>query len=240
METYDIVMLVVLGGATFFGFLKGFAWQVASLASLVLSYMMALRFSDALAPQLNADPRWSKYLAMLLIYAGTSLFVWLAFRVVSGTIDRIKLREFDRQIGGLFGLLKGALFCVIITFFAVTLTESSRAAVLKSKSGGHIARLLNEAKPVMPPELSELLGPYIDKLDKGLDPTQTVEHPQMPNPAALPGGIQNLNLPNVALPPQFDPSRAAYPNYPSGGSQPATYPPAYDYQSGQNVVPRNR
>jgi hypothetical protein len=37
METYDIVMLAVLGLATLFGFLKGFAWQVASLASLILS-----------------------------------------------------------------------------------------------------------------------------------------------------------------------------------------------------------
>lgn len=240
METYDIVMLVVLGGATFFGFLKGFAWQVASLASLILSYMMALRFGDALAPQLNADPRWSKYLAMLLIYAGTSLVVWLGFRVVSGAIDRIKLREFDRQIGGLFGLLKGALFCLIITFFAVTLTETSRAAVLNSKSGGHIARFLHEAKPVMPPELSELLGPYLEKLDQGLDPSQTVEHPQLPNPAALPVGLPNLNVPNFGQPPQFDPSRPAYPNSPSGNAPPATYPPQPAYQGGQNYVPFNR
>jgi membrane protein required for colicin V production len=228
-------MLVVLGGATFFGFLKGFAWQIASLASLVLSYLMALRFADALAPQLNADPRWSKYLAMLVIYAGTSLVVWLAFRVVSGAIDRIKLREFDRQIGGLFGLLKGALFCTIITFFAVTLTETSRAAVLKSKSGGHIARLLHEAKPVMPPELSELLAPYIDKLNRGLDPTQTVEHPSIPDPAALPGGLQNLGTP-----PQFNPPQFPYPTYPPGGGQPATYPPGYDYQSGQGYAPQYR
>jgi membrane protein required for colicin V production len=234
MEVYDIVMLVVLGGATLFGFLKGFAWQVASLASLVLSYLMALRFADALAPQLNVDPSWSKYLAMLIIYAGTSLVVWLAFRVVSGAIDRIKLREFDRQIGGLFGLLKGALFCTIITFFAVTLSDSSRAAVLKSKSGGHIARFLHQAKPVMPPELSELLAPYIDKLNRGLDPTQTVEHPQLPVPTALPNPMNPL---------QPAPSPYPYSPYQPGGAPPPNYPPAGvapGYQSGQNFAPQFR
>lgn len=238
METYDIVMLVVIGGATLFGFLKGFAWQVASLASLVLSYMMALRFADQVAPLLNADPRWNKYLAMLVIYAGTSLAVWMGFRLVSGAIDRIKLNEFDRQIGGLFGLLKGALLCTIITFFAVTLSETSRGAVLKSKSGGYIARMLNEAKPVMPPELSELLGPYLDKLDRGLDPTQTVEHPQLPDPSALQNGLQGL--PNVGLPPQYAPPQFQYPPYQPGAAQPATYPPSYDYRSGQNYAPQNR
>src|SRR5688500_18116563 len=35
METYDIIMLAVAACATFFGFIKGFAWQLASLASLV-------------------------------------------------------------------------------------------------------------------------------------------------------------------------------------------------------------
>jgi membrane protein required for colicin V production len=233
MEIYDVIMLVVLGGMTLFGFLKGFAWQVASLASFVLSYLMAYRFSDALAPQLNTDPSRAKFIAMLVIFVGTSLVVWLAFRVVSGTIDRIKLREFDRQLGGLFGLLKGALFCTIITFFAVTLSEPSRAAVLKSKSGGHIARFLHEAKPVMPPELSVHLDPFIDKLIKGLDRTQTVEHPAIPNLPALPGVPNPMNP--LQSPPQFQ-----YPTYQPGGGQPATYPPTFDNQSGQNFAPQFR
>lgn len=232
METYDIIMLVVLGGATFFGFIKGFAWQVASLASLVLSYTLALRFADALAPQLNADPRLSKYLAMLLIYCGTSLAVWLGFRVVSGTIDRIRLREFDRQMGGLFGLAKGALFCTIVTFFAVTLSEASRAAVLKSKSGSMVAQLLHKATPVMPPELAQTLDPYIKQLDKGLDPTQTVEHPQLPQ---LPNvTIPGVSLPNVQLPGGSSPAQPAFPPAPQynpygqappqpGGVQPNPY-----------------
>ena len=33
-----------------FGFWKGMAWQLASLASLVVSYIAALQFSERLAP----------------------------------------------------------------------------------------------------------------------------------------------------------------------------------------------
>src|SRR5690349_18392900 len=50
MQAYDIIMLAVLAGSTLFGFAKGMAWQMASLASLFLSYFVALNFSHLLAP----------------------------------------------------------------------------------------------------------------------------------------------------------------------------------------------
>ena len=47
---YDILMLVVLVACTLFGLWKGMAWQLASLASLIVSYIVALKFSDAGGP----------------------------------------------------------------------------------------------------------------------------------------------------------------------------------------------
>lgn len=241
MQAYDIIMIAVLGAATFLGFVKGFAWQLASLASLVLSYVAALKFGDSLAPQLNVDPRYSKYVAMLIIYCAVSLVVWLSFRGVSGTIDRIKLREFDRQMGGLFGLFKGALICFVITFFAVTISENSRASVLKSKSGPYLAQALHKAEPVMPPELTKLLGPYIEKLEKGLDPTQTVEHPQLPN-VPLPSGANGVipsNLMPAGAPRGFDASQSYNP-YPTNNGPAPRFPTQFNYETGQYPPPLNR
>ncbi|MGD0653006.1 MAG: CvpA family protein, partial [Thermoguttaceae bacterium] len=50
IQTYDIVMLVVLLGATVLGAWKGMIWQIASLASLLVSAWVALHFSAPLAP----------------------------------------------------------------------------------------------------------------------------------------------------------------------------------------------
>lgn len=170
MELYDIVMLLVLAGATVFGAMKGMAWQLASLASLVLSYFAALRFSEPLAPHLGDQAPWNRFLAMLVIYVAVSLLIWLLFRLVAGFIDRVRLHEFDRQIGALFGLAKGVLLCLAITFFAVTLSAAAREAVLRSRSGYYLARLLNRAEGIMPRELHKVLDPYLDRLQDGLDP----------------------------------------------------------------------
>jgi len=170
MQPYDMLMLLVLIATTVFGALKGMAWQLASLASFGLSYMVSLKFADQLAPQISQPAPWNKFTAMLILYIGTSLVIWIAFRMVRGFIDRVRLNEFDRQIGALFGAAKGVAFCVAITFFAVTMSAQAREAILKSKSGYYIAQLLAKADGVMPRELHDVLDPYLDKLERGLDP----------------------------------------------------------------------
>ena len=167
METYDIVMIIVLAGAMIFGAVKGFAWQLASIASILVSYTVAFRFREPFSQSIHADPPWNQFLAMLILYIGTSLLIWVAFRMISGTIDRLKLREFDRQVGALFGLAKGSLYCILITLFAVTLAgEQIREKIVLSKSGNYIASVLDRSESVIPPEIHQVVQPYLERFDQ--------------------------------------------------------------------------
>jgi len=171
MQSYDILMLVVLGAAIVWGAWKGLAWQIASLASIALSYFVALNFREPLARIINASPPWNVFSAMLILFLGTGLVVWIGFNLVSELIERVKLKEFDRQLGALFGAAKGVVLCVLITLFAVTLLgDDQRQAICNSKSGYYIAMLLDRADAVMPKELHDVLGPYIHELDHNLNP----------------------------------------------------------------------
>jgi membrane protein required for colicin V production len=109
---------------------------------------------------------------MLVLYLVTAAAIWLLFHLVSGIIDRLRLKEFDRQLGAFFGLAKGLLYCVVITFFAVTLSEPLRQNVLQTKSGQLIARGIRKANPVVPTDIRAWLGKYIDELDQKLRPTE--------------------------------------------------------------------
>ena len=177
IQGYDLLMLVILVMAAVFGAWKGLAWQIASIASLVVSSIVAVRFSAQVAPHIYGQAPWNRFLAMLILFMVTSLAVWLLFRFVAGFIDRLKLKEFDRQMGALFGVAKGVLFCLVITFFAVTLAEGSRQAVLNSHSGKFTAKLLQKAAPVMPEEVRDVLGKYIDDFERKLDPDTPPSQP---------------------------------------------------------------
>ena len=171
MQAYDFVMIAVLLGATLFGFVKGMAWQIASLASLVVSYFVALRFSGQIAPVFGDSEPWNRFVAMLVIYMACSFAIWVLFRAVAGAIERVKLREFDRQLGALFGFAKGVLLCAVITFFAVTLLPpAQKQSIVASRSGRYIGVLLDKTRAAVPPEYSDVLKPYLDKFEQRLDP----------------------------------------------------------------------
>ncbi len=177
LQPYDIGMVVVILLATGFGAWKGMAWQLAALASLVVSVVVAVRLSEPVAPYISAQAPWNRFIAMLILYVATSLAIWLAFRLVAGIIDRVKLREFDRQIGAIFGFAKGVLWCMLITFFAVTLSEPARQAILKTRSGRYIAVILEKGTPLLPEEVRKLIGKYLEEFDRKLDPKTPPEQP---------------------------------------------------------------
>jgi membrane protein required for colicin V production len=207
MQTYDLIMLLVLVGATLFGFWKGMAWQIASLASLVLSYFAALRFSTQLAPYFGDQAPLNRIGAMLAIYIATSFVIWMIFRLVSQIIDKVRLESFDRQLGAMFGFAKGVLLCVAITFFAVALLPPAQGqAIVKTQSGRYIVVLLNKTQAVVPPELQPAINPYLNTIEQ-----------QLGGPSPPQGQSLQQLWPQTETAPQQDPT--AWPQ-----SGPTTWP----------------
>jgi membrane protein required for colicin V production len=175
MQGYDLFMIIILAAAIVWGAWKGFAWQVASLGSVILSYIAAMMFRQPLASflsqQVELVPPLDTGLAMLILFLGTSLVVWVGFNLVSETIEKVKLKEFDRQVGALLGLAKGVLLCTVITLLAVTIvSDQQRQQIYNSRSGYYISVLLQKVQPILPPEVQSRLQPYEENLQKNVVP----------------------------------------------------------------------
>jgi membrane protein required for colicin V production len=168
IDGYDLVMLGILAAATVLGYFKGLVWQIAWLAGIAASGYVALRFGGPLAPFFGQQAPWNKLVAMLALYVGTSLAVWLVFRVISGAINAIHLSSFDRQLGLLFGLAKGVLLCVIVTFFAITLAPGYRDQIIASRSGKLVAQLIVRADQFLPPDIVESVEPFVKQFEDQL------------------------------------------------------------------------
>jgi membrane protein required for colicin V production len=178
MQTYDLLMLLVLVCATMFGFWKGMAWQLASLASLFVSGVVAMKFSERLAPTFGDTAPLNRIAAMLAIYVVTSFMIWTAFRLVSGVIDKVKLEAFDKQLGAMFGLAKGILVCVGLTFFAVALLPQAQSEMVSSSLSGHYTVVfLDKADAVLPPEVHQAIDPYLNKVQERLNPNRQASWP---------------------------------------------------------------
>jgi membrane protein required for colicin V production len=180
LEGYDLVMLGVLAGAAVLGYFKGMVWQLAWIAGIAVSTYVAFRFGPAVAPSFGNQAPWNRFAAMLALYVGSSLAVWIVFRMISGAINAVHLSAFDHQLGLLLGLAKGALLCIVITFFTVTLAPNYRQQIVASKSGRLVANLIVRADTYLPKELHETVGPFVKQFEQ--------QFQTMPGPPAAAAG----------------------------------------------------
>jgi len=162
---YDAIIVIVLLYATARGAQKGLILQLAWIVALVLMFVFAKKISPVLMPYLPAEEPLNRWLSMLIVYILFAFVAFAAAHKVGDWMERLKFMDVNRHLGGLFGLVKGAVFALVLTFFLVTLSDSARDVVLKSHSGFAAAILMDRLHPMMPEEIHEVLEPYIHKLD---------------------------------------------------------------------------
>lgn len=168
MSIYDIAMLIIFFGAVLFGFRKGLAWQVASLAAIVLSYFVAVNFRGPVASLISATEPWNQFAAMLILFLGTSLVVWTAYASLSQSIKKMEMKGFDRQAGAILGAVKGAILCMLATVFAVSLFASTRNMVHNSALGHYVVSGVQQFSRFTPDELAQFLDPHFEKFHQNI------------------------------------------------------------------------
>ena len=245
MSLYDLVMLVLFVGAILFGLWKGLAWQVASVAAIFLSYFVSMAFRGQVARFITAEEPWNQFAAMLILFLGTSLVVWSVFAMVKGRIRELELNGFDRQAGAILGALTGALLCMVVTMFAVTLLgNAARNAIYASRSGGYIVRGINQVSAVVPTEIHKYIDPYIaDFNNRIVDPNGNLPNIEpifgsQNNPPSAGGSVWPVATGNngtVTVPSWQRPQPTSGDQQPSGYQQPAVnsgLPTSGQYSSG--------
>jgi membrane protein required for colicin V production len=113
------------------------------------------------------------------------VFSFLSFgfaRLLHGWMERNKMTEYNSHLGAVFGLLKGVAFCLVLTFFIVTLSDDAREMLRHSRSGKAAAIIMDRLHPVMPEKLHAALEKYIHQLD---DPQLDLRHAQDPGHSNL-------------------------------------------------------
>ncbi len=197
MQSYDLYMLMIVVATTLWGLWKGFAWQLASVTSVFSSYGLAYSLRAPVAKMIDADPPWNMFAAMLIIYVLMSIVSWVGFGLIAEMINGLKLKDFDRQLGGLLGAAKGALVCVIVTFFAVTLAgPAQQQNICESRTGRYITVALRNSGGLIPPEIHAVVDPYLTTLQQKLEqhpgehPSELATNQPSPTPSPVDLAVQ--------------------------------------------------
>jgi membrane protein required for colicin V production len=121
MNLLDISILIVIALTTIRGIFKGIIQEAATILGIFTSFFLASYYYKPLALWLTGF--FPSHKIMLEIFCFVLIFVLVMFlfhllaRLTRGAIRLVLLGWMDRVLGGLFGLIKGA----VIIFFLVTI-----------------------------------------------------------------------------------------------------------------------
>ncbi|APZ95741.1 CvpA family protein [Fuerstiella marisgermanici] len=187
MVWYDIVVLAILAYCAWQGAQRGLVTQLAWIAALILCFKFADQLAPAIEPQINVEQPLRHWIAMFILYLGFSVGAFMLARILNSWLEQAKFKDFDRHLGGIFGLVKGGIIVMVITFFAVTLSESLKATVLQSGTGRVACRVLDGIEPLTPQYFPEYWHDYLDRYQKELEPLHN-EHIELGDgSSSLPG-----------------------------------------------------
>jgi len=131
MTALDIITLLLVGVAGFFGFMRGFVSEILSLVAWVVAIAAVKLFEPLVASLLVGwvgTESGAAVLAFALVFGVTFVAVRMMAKSMGATTRNSLLGPVDRLLGFGFGALKG-LFGAVILFLLLTL-------VIDTWSGG--------------------------------------------------------------------------------------------------------
>lgn len=164
ISLYDGVMLTIVIVCVIQGALKGMAWQLAPIASLVVGYLFGVPLSTATAPWFGQPPLNGVF-SLITMYMLVSLGVYLIARSLRDSIEKMKLVEFDRHLGALFGGVKGVLFTTVLTVALLCVYPSAAGLIVNSESRGVAENVIGFVSPLLPKNVQDVIAPYLKPIE---------------------------------------------------------------------------
>jgi membrane protein required for colicin V production len=145
---FDYIILAVLALSGFFSMMRGMTREFLGLAGWVAAAFIAVTcssyFQEWLSTFLKVDGI-TEILAWTLPFAASVVIWFILASLISPSLKRAGLGALDRWFGGIFGLLRGVLFSMIIYSGCVLYAgQESKlgTGIAESQTGPYISALI--------------------------------------------------------------------------------------------------
>jgi membrane protein required for colicin V production len=153
----DLALLTVLAVSVLVGLWRGLVFEIVSLLGWLVAFVIANSAGPFLADEMPfGDPAsplrlWAAYLVVfVLVLVACTLLA----RMLRALISATPLSVIDRLLGGLFGVVRGALVLVIVATL-VTLSPFAHSSSWQNSHGSlWLGLALEGLKPVLPQSLN--------------------------------------------------------------------------------------
>lgn len=160
MLPVDWVLLTVLLGSTLVGAWRGLVFEVLSVLSWVVAFVVAQWWAHEVAlwlPMGTASEGLRHAAAFVLVFVGAVFAGGLVAALLKRLIAAVGLRPADRGLGAVFGLTRGLLLLVVLAL-VVSMTPLHTAPDWQASTGAQWLQVaVHGVRPMLPQALADQL-----------------------------------------------------------------------------------
>ena len=164
MNLLDLGIIILLGLITLRGYYRGLFQELGALVGVVGGVVAAahtyLRLAGWLQPWIT-DPQHARWVAFAVVFVAVYWLTRLVAHFIQRLLYHLYLDFFDRLLGGVFALAKGALLVgFALMLLGVVLPRNSQ--LLKgSVAAPHLISFSRQSLELLPPDFKQRLNDYL-------------------------------------------------------------------------------
>ena len=172
----DIILVVILVIAFVLGIIKGLVRQIIGILAVVIGFVLGLAYypyTASIFHPLAAKDSIANFLGFLLIFLAIILLGWFVSRLFA-KVMKGSVKVANHFLGGILGLLKGALICGVLVF-ALLVFPMNVEALKGSSLAPYCAKVTKGVVELIPQELKQkFIESYQEFIDRGEDDVERV------------------------------------------------------------------
>jgi uncharacterized membrane protein required for colicin V production len=134
MNLLDLILAVLFVWFAISGIVRGLVRQLFSLGGLIAGHLAGSRWFGFAQAKLGLSFQYAEVVGYAVVFLAAYLAVRLIGGLIEGRIRKSKLSGTDRLAGLAAGLVKGALFSILIVFLLVILLPRDARLLRESKA----------------------------------------------------------------------------------------------------------
>ena len=134
MNLLDLILAVLIAWFAVSGIVRGLVRQLFSIGGLVAGHLLGIRYYAIAYEKLGLSFQYAEVVGYAVVFLAAYLVVRLVGGMIEDRVRKSKLSGTDRLAGMAAGLVKGALFSILIVFLLVILLPRDARLLRESKA----------------------------------------------------------------------------------------------------------
>ena len=167
MAALDWVLVVILVASVLIGAWRGLVFEVLSLISWVLAFILARMLGAQVGqwlPMQDVDEGIRTGAGFVIAFIAAIFVLGMAISLIGKLVKAVGLRPFDRVLGAVFGAVRGGLLLVLVALVFVLTPMRESQIWNTSLFAPYLVSGVAVLRPWMPQEMGRQGSSLVDQL----------------------------------------------------------------------------